>query len=64
MDYQRDDPEPDADEVPTEPDRLDRGTRMTAVLGQVWPVPPAGIRGSRLTMEREDAIVGFGPDGV
>lgn len=42
-----------------------RGQRMLAVLeGQVWPDLPAGVRGSTITREQEDEILGFGADGV
>ena len=42
-----------------------RSARMLAVLeGQVWPRLPADVRGSTITREQEDAILGFGPDGV
>ena len=42
-----------------------RGRRMLAVLeGQVWPSLPAGVRGSAITRDQEDAILGFGADGV
>lgn len=31
---------------------------------KVWPTLPEGERGRRLTRAEEDAILGFGPDGV
>jgi antitoxin VapB len=41
-----------------------RGQRMMAVLeGSIWPALPAGVRGSLVTREQEDAILGYGPDG-
>lgn len=42
-----------------------RGQRILAVLeDQVWPGLPPGVRGSTVSREQEDAILGFGPDGV
>ena len=42
-----------------------RGQRMLAVLeGRVWPALPAGVRGSVVTREHEDAILGYGPTGT
>jgi len=44
---------------------VSRSQRMLAVLeGQVWPRLPPGARGSTITREEEDAILGFGADGV
>lgn len=41
-----------------------RGQRVLAVLeGQIWPSLPKGVRGSTITCEQEDQILGFGPDG-
>jgi antitoxin VapB len=31
---------------------------------EVWPLVPDGERGRRLTRADEDAILGYGPDGV
>ena len=43
----------------------DRGERIMKVLQEhVWPQLPAGVRGSVLTREQEDAILGYGPDGA
>ena len=42
----------------------DRGDRMMAVLEQVWPLLPVGVRGSALSREEEDAILGYGPEGA
>jgi len=42
-----------------------RGQRILAVLeGQVWPSLRPGVRGSVVTQEQEDAILGYGPDGT
>lgn len=42
-----------------------RGERVMEVLQQrVWPQLPAGVRGSTLTREQEDAILGYGTDGA
>jgi antitoxin VapB len=32
--------------------------------GKIWPKIPAGERGRRLTRKEEDAILGYGPEGV
>jgi len=38
---------------------------MVAVLEQrLWPRLPAGVRGSTLNKEQEEAILGLGDDGV
>jgi len=43
----------------------DRGERIMKLLQErVWPQLPAGVRGSALTREQEDAILGYGPDGA
>lgn len=31
---------------------------------EVWPKIPAGERGRRLSRDEEDAILGYGPEGV
>ncbi len=31
---------------------------------EVWPNLPPGVRGSTITREEEDEILGYGPDGV
>lgn len=42
-----------------------RGDRMVALLErELWPSLPAGVRGGSLTKEVEEAILGFGPDGL
>ena len=42
-----------------------RGDRMVAVLERrLWPGLPAGVRGSALSKEQEEAILGFGPGGA
>ncbi len=42
-----------------------RGDRMMGVLErQLWPHLPEGIRGSALSKEQEEAILGFGPEGA
>lgn len=42
-----------------------RGDRMVNLLEQAfWPQLPAGVRGSVLSKEQEEAILGFSPDGV
>jgi antitoxin VapB len=41
---------------------MDRAERVLEVLEQhVWPRLPAGVRGSTLTREQEDAILVYGP---
>jgi antitoxin VapB len=43
----------------------DRGERMMDVLAtRLWPQLPAGVRGSRLSTEEMEAILGLGPHGV
>ncbi|MEO8028850.1 MAG: type II toxin-antitoxin system VapB family antitoxin [Bryobacteraceae bacterium] len=37
---------------------------LTYLEKEVWPLIPRGRRGKRLTREEEDAILGFGPNGV
>jgi antitoxin VapB len=43
----------------------DRRARLLRFLRRtVWPSIPKGQLGRRLTREEEDALLGFGPDGV
>lgn len=43
----------------------DRGQRLMALLEQrIWPQVPADVRGTALTREEEDALLGYGPDGA
>lgn len=43
----------------------DRATRIREFLkSEVWPLVPRDLRGRRLTRKQEDALLGFGPDGV
>ncbi len=42
-----------------------RGDRMVAVLEQqLWPRLADGVRGTRLSTEQEDEILGYGPEGL
>jgi antitoxin VapB len=42
-----------------------RGARAMALLeGHVWPSLPPGIRGTTITKEEEEAILGFGDQGA
>lgn len=42
-----------------------RGDRMVDVLeARLWPRLQAGVRGTVLSKEQEEAILGFGPDGT
>lgn len=43
-------------------DRVSRARRFLET--EVWPKIPPGERGRRLTRDEEDAILGYGPDGV
>lgn len=43
-------------------DRLGRVTRF--LERDVWPVVPASEAGRRMSRQEEDALLGFGPDGV
>jgi len=43
-------------------DRLGRARRF--LQREVWPLIPASERGRRLSVEEEDALLGFGPHGV
>jgi antitoxin VapB len=43
----------------------DRGARIRAFLTrEIWPQLPRGERGRRLSRKQEDAILGYGSDGV
>lgn len=43
----------------------DRYQRMVDALERdVWSKLPPGVRGSTITREEEDEILGYGPDGV
>lgn len=42
-----------------------RATRLRRVLEQeVWPQVPEGAKGHRLTKEEEEAVLGYGEEGV
>jgi antitoxin VapB len=42
-----------------------RGDRIVDLLERkIWPRLPDGVRGSALTKEQEEAILGFGPEGI
>jgi len=42
-----------------------RGDRMVALLERrFWPSLPEGVRGSTISKEDEEQILGFGPEGV
>jgi antitoxin VapB len=44
---------------------LGRGDRMVAVLERrLWPRLPAGVRGSTISKEEEEQLLGFGPEGT
>jgi antitoxin VapB len=44
---------------------LGGGDRMVALLERrLWPRLPEGVRGSALSKEEEEQILGFGPEGV
>lgn len=53
-------------------DRLERGAddlnpadRLRRLLErEIWPTIPAEVRGTRLTKEEEEALLGFGPLGA
>ncbi len=46
-------------------DADDRATRLTRFLEtEVWPRVPEGERGRRLSRVAEDALLGYGPEGV
>ena len=43
----------------------DRGARLRRFLEQeVWPLVPEDVRGTRLTRTQEEAILGYGEQGV
>jgi antitoxin VapB len=43
----------------------DRAARLERFLeGEVWPVVPPAEQGRRLSRVAEDAILGYGPEGV
>lgn len=44
------------------PDRASRARRF--LEAEVWPKLPAAQRGRRLTRDEEDAVLGYGPEGV
>ena len=47
------------------PSRAQRRTRVLALLHQrIWPTIPKAQKGRRLSRAEEDAILGYGPDGV
>ncbi|MBA2556314.1 MAG: type II toxin-antitoxin system VapB family antitoxin [Chloroflexi bacterium] len=42
-----------------------RGDRMVSLLEQrLWPRLPTGVRGSALSKEQEEAILGYGSEGA
>jgi antitoxin VapB len=42
-----------------------RGDRMVDLLERkLWPHLPDGVRGSELSKDQEEAILGFGPEGA
>lgn len=42
-----------------------RSTRLRRFLAEeVWPQVPEAVRGQRLSREQEDALLGYGDDGV
>jgi antitoxin VapB len=42
-----------------------RGERIVELLERrFWPCLPVGVRGSTISKEEEEQILGFGPDGV
>lgn len=47
------------------PDLAQRRERVLRLLrGKLWPSLPKQQRGRRLSREEEDAILGYGPEGV
>ena len=47
---------------PSPPERRKRLLRLLRT--KVWPTVPKAERGRRLTRDEEDALLGFGPEGV
>ena len=46
------------------PSPLPRRARLEALLrGRIWPQIPAGMRGTRITKEEKEKILGYGPEG-
>jgi antitoxin VapB len=44
---------------------LGRGERIVELLERrFWPRLPVGVRGSTISKEKEEQILGFGPEGV
>lgn len=49
----------------TGPSLAERRERVLHLLqGRIWPKVPASERGRRLSAAEEDAILGYGPEGV
>jgi antitoxin VapB len=47
------------------PETADRRAKVLRLLqSKVWPLLPKKALGRRLTREEEDAILGYGPEGV
>lgn len=47
------------------PSRAQRRARVLSLLQQrIWPAIPKTQKGRRLSRAEEDAILGYGPDGV
>ena len=47
------------------PSRAQRRARVLALLQQrIWPAIPKAQKGRRLSRAEEEAILGYGPDGV
>ena len=47
------------------PATADRRARVLRLLqSKVWPSVPKNVLGRRLTRQEEDAILGYGPEGV
>jgi antitoxin VapB len=43
---------------------LSRRVRLESLLrNRIWPEVPAEVRGTRLTMEEKEKILGYGPEG-
>lgn len=45
-------------------DRVDRSRAMRILEREIWPAIPAAERGRRMSRGEEDAILGYGPEGV